>query len=313
MQGLWTGHAGHRARALLLLVAMLLFALSDVAAKQLAGHVAPIQIAWARYAVATVLLVFAGLAAGLRPARPQAMPLQILRGLGMAGATLFQISALHHLPLAEATALYFVSPLLVTILAGYALRETIRPAQWLAVLLGLAGVVVVVRPGEHAIGLAAALPLLSALSWATALISSRLALRHDSVVTTLAWSAGVGLVTFSLALPFAFAIPGLPDLLWLAALGLFWAGAHVLVALAYHGRAVAVARLAPLSYSYLVWTIALGQLVLGEFPGSSTALGIILIVAAGLWSQVSGRAPLAAGKAEKHEPSTTVAPPQRAP
>jgi drug/metabolite transporter (DMT)-like permease len=277
---------------MLLLGAMLLFALSDVAAKQLAGQVHPLQIAWARYVVAALLLP-AGLALGLRSARSSAGPSQILRGLGMAGATLFQISALHHLPLADATALYFVSPLLVTVLAGYVLRETIRAVQWLAVLLGLAGVVVIVRPGGEAIGLSAALPVLSALCWATAIINSRRVLRHDSVVTTLVWSVGTGLVVLGAGMLFVFRMPMPVELLWLAALGFFWIGAHVLVALAYSGGEVAVARLAPLSYSYLIWIIALGQIVLGELPGSSTALGIGLIVTAGLWSQISSRAPLA--------------------
>lgn len=312
MGHLWSEQAGHGSRAMLLLGAMLLFALSDLAAKQLAGQVEPLQIAWARYVVAALLFIPAGLVFGLRLARSAAGPSQILRGLGMAGSTLFQISALHYLPLADATALYFVSPLLVTVLAGYALRETVRPVQWLAVLLGLAGVIVIVRPGADVIGLAAALPLLSALCWATAITSSRRALRHDSVATTLAWSVGTGLVVLGVGMPFVFRMPAPVDLLWLAALGFFWVGGHVLVALAYHGRDAAVARLAPLSYSYLVWTIALGPIVLGEFPGNSTALGIGLIVTAGLWSAISGRAPLAVREVDGLQECKAVTPPWRA-
>ncbi|MBS7544114.1 DMT family transporter [Ancylobacter oerskovii] len=288
--------AGAEGRTALLLVAMLLFALSDVAAKQLGGRIPAIQIAWARYAVASVILASICVLFGLRPGKAQARRSQLLRGLGMAGATLFQIAALHRLPLADATALYFVSPLLVTLLAALVLREAVRPAQWCAVLLGLAGVLVVVKPGDEGLSLFALLPLGSALCWAAAIVSSRPALRRDTVLTTLAWSAGLGLVVSSAGVVPVFATPTAGELLWLAGLGLCWAGAHALVACAYQGEAVAVARLAPLSYTYLVWTLGLGEFVLGERPGASTLFGVLLIVVAGIWSQASGRGGAPAGR-----------------
>ncbi|HEV7260329.1 MAG TPA: DMT family transporter [Bosea sp. (in: a-proteobacteria)] len=304
---------GSGRRAALLLAAMILFALSDVAAKQLGGAVPAVQIAWARYAVSALVLVLVCLVFDVRVGRPKARRHQILRGLGIVGTTLFQILALQHLALADATALYFVSPLLVTLLAGIWLRETVRPAQWCAVLLGLTGVAIVAKPGGDALGLAALLPLCSALCWAIAIVRSRVALRQDNVATTLAWSTGTGLLTLSIALLFTFRLPNGVEIFWLAAIGLSWAAAHALVALAYHGETVAVARLAPISYTYLVWALALGQLMLGEQPGLSTLAGVVLIVGAGLWSQFAGRALPADGAAQPQHDGGPVMRPARAP
>ena len=127
-RSIWRG----RESVLLCLLAMALFAASDAIAKKLSVSFHPIQIAWFRYLAAATVLVLMCLRTGLP--KPSARPgPQIIRGFGMAGATLLLVMALRLQPMAEATALVFLSPAFVTLLSVFLLKEPVNWSRWLGV------------------------------------------------------------------------------------------------------------------------------------------------------------------------------------
>src|SRR5690349_4459309 len=185
--------------------AVFLFSISDALAKVLREASMPaVEIAWLRY----FIFVLFGLAlAGkqhvvtLWPKRPR---LQVLRGLTLVGSAVLFIAGLNHLQMAEASAISFVSPAFITALSVPFLGERVGIRRWGATLVGLLGVVIVIRPGGAALQLAALFPLSSAACWAVAIVATRKMGTQDRGETTLLWSAGVGLALLSCLLPFDF-------------------------------------------------------------------------------------------------------------
>ncbi len=212
--GAVSGHAEARADgvlpAILLVVASVaLFSVGDVLAKLLRQSLPAAEIAWMRYVVfAALALALAGRgrsAAGLRLQRPG---LQLLRGLALVGSAVFFISGLAYLPVAEATAIVFVSPTFITALSVVFLGEVVRARRWAAVLAGFLGVLVVIRPGWGSVQAAALFPLASALCWAATIVITRKIGTADRAETTLLWSACTGLLVLTAAVPFGFVPPG---------------------------------------------------------------------------------------------------------
>lgn len=270
-----------RESVLLCLAAMLLFAASDVIAKYLSVTFNPLQIAWFRYLTATLLLAGVCMRFG-RPVRSVCPSAQIVRGLGMAGATILLVAALSLQPIAEATALVFISPCLVTLLCVLVLKERVRVLRWLGVIGGFLGVVVILRPGLAGYNPAALFSVASAACWATALVMTRRAVVSDGLATTLAYSALTGFVLLSGTLPFVFRAMMPFDVVLCAATACLWLAAHVAIAFAYRRPEAQVSRLAPISYSHLIWAIGFGYLVFGTSPDGMTLLGAGLIVGSGL-------------------------------
>ncbi len=267
---------------LLLLIAIVTFSCSDALSKYLVADLPVTEIAWLRYATFLLLMIAPILRAGpaaLRSARPG---LQMLRGAGMLGSSLLFIAGLAYLPLADATAIGFVSPMFITALSIPMLGETVGARRWLAIAVGLIGVVIIVRPGTGSFQPAALLPALSAASWALALVITRKMSGADGTVTTLAYSAFFPCVALSLTLPFAWVTPTPVQLGFAILYGSVATLAQWLVALAYRQAPASV--LAPLSYTQLVWSAALGYLVFGAFPDTWTFAGAAIIMASGLYT-----------------------------
>lgn len=270
-----------RESVLLCLAAMLLFAASDVIAKYLSVTFHPLQIAWFRYLAAMFLLAGVCMRFG-RPVRSVRPSAQIVRGLGMAGATILLVAALSLQPIAEATALVFISPCLVTLLCVLILKERVQVLRWAGVIGGFLGVIVILRPGLAGYNPAALFSVASAACWATALVMTRRAVVADGLVTTLAYSALTGFVLLSGTLPFVFRAMTPFDAMLCAATACLWLAAHVAIAFAYRRPEAQVSRLAPISYSHLIWAIGFGYLVFGTSPDGVTLLGAGLIVGSGL-------------------------------
>ena len=260
----------------------LLFSLSDGTAKFLTGSLPAVEIAWIRY---VIFVGFAlALAAGSGPGRFRVRRpgLQVARGLGLVASSIAFIFALRYLPLADATAIGFVSPLLTAMLAVPMLGEVVGARRWVAAITGLVGALVVVRPGTGAFHPAAILVLLSALSWALVGVLTRMMAGVDSSATTLLWSAGIGAVLLSAALPFDFRLPTRGEFLLLLMLGVVVSTGHYLTVLAYRHAAASV--LAPFSYSQLIWATIFGFVVFGAIPDAWTFVGAAIIVASGIYT-----------------------------
>ncbi len=260
--------------------ATVLFSLSDTMAKYLTASIPAVEYTTVRYAV------FVAMAASplmrrrhvsLRSRRPG---LQLLRGIGGLGSALGFILSLHYLPIADATAINFVTPLMVTVLAVPVLGEVVSGRGWLAVLTGFAGVLIVVRPGIGGLHPAVLLVLLSASFWCMSLLLTRRLVGVDPSTVTLLWTAVTGFVLLLCALPF-FAQPlSVSQALACAGVGVIASAGQWLALLAYrHARATV---LAPLSYGQLIWSSALGYLVFGAVPDRWVLAGAVVIAASGL-------------------------------
>lgn len=271
-----------RESILLCLAAMFLFAASDVLAKHLAVKLHPLHIAWFRYLMALCLLVWVWRRFG-RPVASVYPSAQIIRGLGMAGATILLVAALRLQPIAEATALVFISPCLVTLLCVILLKEHVPLLRWVGVFGGFLGVMVILRPGLAGYNPAALFSIASAACWATALVMTRRAVIADtSITTTLAYSALTGFGLLTITLPFVFQAMTIGEIALSIAMGGLWLAAHVAIAFAYRRPETQVSRLAPISYTHLIWAIGFGYFVFGTIPDVVTVIGAALIVGSGL-------------------------------
>ncbi len=264
------------------LLAMAVFSGMDATSKLFAASHHPVQVAWARYLF--ILLFLAPVVAGGRgrAVRTARLWLQLARGLCMLGSALFFIFALSRLPLATATSLGFVSPLLVTALSIPMLGERVGVRRWLAVAVGFAGVLIVVRPGAASFDPAALLPIASSACWAMGLIITRMMRGSEPVLTTLLLSTLVAFAATSLAV-----LPvwrPMPAEIWaLAALmgGLSTVGQYFLIAAF---RYAPPSLLAPFSYSQIVWATLLGLALFGTLPDVLTWVGAAVIVGSGIYT-----------------------------
>jgi drug/metabolite transporter (DMT)-like permease len=275
------GNRGGGRHAALVVLAVSLFSLSDVFAKQLSRTLPPLQIVWIRYALfmAVALIIFVRSRARLQSHHPVG---QALRGVLLLLSALFFILALRSLPVAEATAISFVGPVFITLLAVPLLREVVGMRRWTALGIGLAGVLIVVRPGAEAFQPAALLPVASAFSGAVMAIVTRKIGARDANETTLLWSSVVGLALLTASAPLWWVTID-AGLLWpaLAMGGFFAIGQYALVIGYSRGDA---SMIAPFSYAQVLVATALGAIAFGDFPDAISLVGIGLVVMSGAYT-----------------------------
>jgi len=267
----------------LMLAALAFFSCSDAASKLMSSALPAIEVAWLRYCVFAFLMlgmvVFTGSRHALRSRRPS---LQCLRALGVLGSSIFFISGLTFLPMAEATAISFASPMIVTALSIPILGEVVGWRRWMAVVVGLIGVLIVIRPGAGAFNPAAIFPVLAASSWAIALVVTRKMSNSDGPLVPLVYAAIVGLIVTSALVPFTWVMPGWRELGLGLVTGVASTIAQWLVVLAFQQARASV--LAPFAYSQLLWSGSLGYVIFGNVPDRWTLIGAIVIIGSGLYT-----------------------------
>lgn len=253
------------------------------------------EIIWGRYVfhgIALSLLVGPRLKFDLvRTAHPG---MQVFRGLLLMGASACFITSLLYLPLAEASALSFISPLVLTALSVPLLGDKVRSTQWIAVATGFVGVLVIVRPGGSLFSVATLLPMGSAFFYALFQIITRKYAGRDSAYTTHFWTALVCTVLSSCTLAFSWKTPDLWEWIALIALGIVGGGGHYLLIRAYENAPPST--LAPFSYAQLIWSTGLGWLVFNHIPDGGTMAGMAIIVSAGLFAVWMQRRNMLAGE-----------------
>ena len=254
---------------------------NDAVAKLLTDRHDPVQILFLRNLVAVPIIAAAALAlrgpSALRSRKPG---LHALRGLLMLAGTWLYFSGLSLLPLARATALIFAAPLIITALSVPLLGERVGPWRWGAVILGFAGVLIVVQPGGAAFQAAALLPLGAALAYALLMISARWIGPEDGFWTTMLF---IVLFPMLYSAPFAAAVwtpPRLADLGLFVACGICGSLGITLIGQAF--RLAPASAVAPFDYTALLWATALGWAVWGDVPRGATVAGALVIVASGL-------------------------------
>lgn len=278
-------HAANPITGIVLLVsAVSIFPVLDSIAKSLAPHYPVVQITWARYFFQTVALLaffFVFLRRPLSVLRTRRMRLQVLRGVIMIASNLLFISGLKYLPLADATAILFVSPLLVAALSMPLLGERVGPRRWTAVAIGLFGMLIVIRPGWGVFGWPALFPFSVACLYAIYQIATRSLAATDHPYTTIFYTSIVGLAAASTIVPFQWVSPSLIDWGWMAIMGGMGVFGHFILIRAFDYAEASA--LAPYNYFQIVSSVTCGYLVFGHFPDRWTFLGTAVIVASGLY------------------------------
>ena len=275
------------------LISALLFAAMSALVRQL-GDVAPIgQMVFFRsaFAILPVVLVYAmrgELATAVRTSRPFG---QLGRGLLSVGGMFTNFSALTRLPLADATAISFASPLITVALAAIILKERVRIYRWSAVVIGFAGVIVMLIPhldiGRYAaIGGAAAaagsmFAVISAFCNAGTVIQTRRLTQSETTSSIVFYFSLVCAIAGALTLPFAWHSPTPRELVALIALGVLGGFAHILLTESY--RYATASLVAPFDYTSMRWALLLGYWLFGELPDTLVYVGATIVAAAGLY------------------------------
>jgi drug/metabolite transporter (DMT)-like permease len=278
------GRADRPFRGIALILASTVFlGTSDVTAKYLSATLPSIEITWIRFLVFALIMVPAMLPGSPFYALPSGRRgLQLMRGVALLASSLFFISGLRFLPIAEASATGFVSPLFVTALSIVFLGERVGLRRWIATAVGLIGVLIILRPGTGAFHPAAFFPLVSALAWACTLIMTRMMSGREHASSIMAYSsiAGVGLMTA--LVPWVWVAPSWHDILFGIFIGIASTAGQWIVVLAFRYADASV--LAPFSYTQLLWVSILGFIIFGEVPDIWTITGAVFIVASGLYT-----------------------------
>jgi drug/metabolite transporter (DMT)-like permease len=267
----------------LILASTVFLGASDVTAKYLSATLPSIEIAWIRFLVFALIM-----APSMLPGSPlyalqtKSLGLQLMRGAALLGSSLFFISGLRFLPIAEASATGFVAPLFVTALSIFFLGEKVGLRRWIATAVGLIGVLIILRPGSGAFHAAAFFPLVSALAWACTLIMTRMMSGKELATTTMTYSSVAGVCILSALVPAVWVTPSWHDILFGILIGVASTAGQWIVVLAFRYADASV--LAPFSYSQLVWVSLLGFLIFGEVPDVWTVTGAAFIVASGLYT-----------------------------
>lgn len=265
---------------LALLASTALFPVSDVASKMLTATLPGIEVAWMRYLVFVVMTVPLLLRdpSLIRTARPG-----LLAGRAVASAlsTALFIVAFGMMPVAEATAIGFLAPVVVTAMAALFLREKVGLRRWAAALVGLAGVMVIVQPGGGSFTLASLVPLCGSIASATAVIGTRLA-KDERPETTMLFQAVVGFLVVTALTAFDFHVPSWNEVAVGCISGFFATVASLMQVFAY--RHAPASLLAPFTYTQLMWAAGLGFLAFGTVPGPSMLCGAAIIAASGVYT-----------------------------
>jgi drug/metabolite transporter (DMT)-like permease len=267
------------------LAALATFVAMDTIIKLMTAHFAVPQVMWARFLFGFLTVALAlRISMGHLPWRSRAPGTQTLRSLILAACNYLFTLALVHIPLADATAVGFASPLLTVALAAVWLKEPVGWRRWAGVVVGLLGVVVLLRPpflfaGEP-VHWAMLLPLGTAALFAVyQILTRRLASIDDPRTTILHTSLAAAVVT-SAMIPWDWTWPSSGGWAALALLGILGGAGHGLMVLAF-ARAPA-SLLAPMSYTQMIWAVLAGMLVFADFPDGMTFAGMAIIAAGGL-------------------------------
>ena len=262
---------------------MFIFSAVDTQAKLLTATLHPIQIVWSRQLGLLIGVLILLWLKGFVILKTTHLSLQIVRGmLAACSATLF-ILGVSFVPLADAVAVSFIAPFIVTVLGAIVLREKVGMRRWTAVTVGFMGTLIVVRPGMGVLHPAVFFVLIAASAFAMRQILSRLLSDTDKTITTVAYTALVGSLVLSIPLPFIWQWPTTtPQVALLVSIAIMAAFAEILVIKALEvAQAVVVA---PVQYSLIIWGTAYGFLVFDQLPDSWTWVGTAVIIASGVYT-----------------------------
>ncbi len=268
--------------ALLALISFGLFSTHDVFIKTLGVIYSPIQIVFfsvlLSFPLATIMLMRDATPGTLLPVHPWWMALRTVGAVVTGVSAFYAFSAL---PLTQTYAILFATPLLITVLSIPILGEKVRLPRWLAVMVGLAGVMVVLRPGTTDLTLGHMAAIVAAFAGAFASIVVRKIGAEERTVVMLLYPMVANFVVMGAALVFVYKPMPAEHLGMLAIISVMaWIAARFIIAAYQTGEAAIVA---PMQYSQILWATGYGLLFFDETPDIYTGVGAGIIIASGLF------------------------------
>ena len=293
----------HVAGILCVVTAMTIFMTQDMAIKWLSGDYPLHEVILIRSAVAAIIIlaVFLPLEGGLSIIRTNKLTVHLLRGFGIVVANLAFYMGLAAISLAEATSIFFVSPLLITIFSALFLGEHVGIRRWVAAVAGLLGVVIIMRPGSELFRFASILPLIAAIAYALVQVSTRAVGKTEKASTMAIYIQATFIVVCSVVglaigdgrymsgsdpsvdfLFRAWIIPSSGDVLLMGGIGCLMAFGVYLIFQGY--RLSEASLVAPFEYIGVPLAVFWSIVVFQDYPDALAWVGIGLIVGAGLYT-----------------------------
>ncbi len=278
----------------LMLLGSIILPLMDAAAKTMGETIGSSTIVLARFFFQTLfLLPFVW--SSLYLPRGTELLLHFKRSLGLSGATLCFFTAIQVMPIADALAVFFVMPLIVTLLAPWILGETVGWRRIVAVAVGMLGAVIIIQPGQALFGWRAFLPLGTAIGFSFYLMYTRKLARSGEggdipALTMQFWSGFIGVFITSVAIlllqplnwpVFDVALPEAWQWQRLILVGLLAAVGHLVITSAF--KYADASMLAPFQYIELVVAAIIGWWMFNDIPTLTTLIGTLILVASGLY------------------------------
>ena len=271
-------------------LAMLIIPAIDVCAKTLGRNFDPLQVTFFRFFMQVCLLMPLVIYNRLWVIPPGTLAIQCIRGITLVIATFCFFWAIQHLPLAEAIAIFFVQPLILTGLSVLVLGETIRMRRIFAIISGLIGAMMVLQPSFVVFGWPALLPLVSAVSMAFYMIlTSRIStVAHPFQMQVIVGLVAVIVLGLMMILGQFASIPGtgflMPDsshFKWIVGMGIASTIGHMFIVFSTQNAPASV--LAPFQYVEIVTAALFGYLFFNDMPADTTFVGTFIIIASGVY------------------------------
>lgn len=271
----------------LMLGAMAILPFMDVIAKTLGQWGLPIVIVvWGRLAFGA--LAAWPIARGQGTFWPDRPGFHLLRAGLLASATFSFFLALKYLPIADALAIFFVQPLIVTALSGWLLGERVSLDRWIAVGVGFVGILVIIRPGLQVLNPGSVLALAAGAFLALYFLLTRKITGQTSAMVTTFHTNLMGALTLSLALPLVWQMPTAAEWVLLVLLGAIATAGHFLIVRAYdHAEA---SLLAPFAYAEIIGALVVGWAFFNDLPDRWTLAGVAILLGATLTITIRERA-----------------------
>jgi drug/metabolite transporter (DMT)-like permease len=267
----------------LMLTAVAVFSLMDACLKQLTSAYPPAQVSCIRgLASIPVMLLAVGWRGEWRRLLPEQWSAHLARGALAVGMLSLFVYSIQTLPLAETYAIFLCAPLIVTALSALLLHEHVDGHRWLAVVIGLLGVLIMLRPSaSHFVSLGAAAALGSALCYSLSAITIRTLARDESTLSVaFSFVVTVGVVNGAIALPHWVAVQP-PHWPWILVIGITGALGQLLIIQAF--RVASPARVAPFEYTALLWGLMFDWVLWRTLPDQRTMIGGAIVTASGLY------------------------------
>lgn len=267
---------------LFMCAASAIFPIMNTMVKHLSAELPTSVIVWARnlsHLVFVVLIL--GPALGRHLVVTQRLGSQILRSCFLLASNVFYFTAMVTVPLAEASAISFITPFLVALIAAFVLRERIALGHWIAIGVGFIGAMVIIQPGSGHLPWQSVFVLFNSVSYAIYQILTRGVAGDDSPETSVFYASLVGSVLTTLAVPFFWQSPA-SWLTWvkLASLGIFGGLGHYCVARALMWGPAPI--ITPFQYVQLLAASLFGYFIFGDVPSIWTYVGAVIIVGSGV-------------------------------